>query len=217
MNQLYDVSLKHPKRYIIYGPSQSGKTTFVENLLINMKDLYGFNFDKIVYFSGKGFPNLDIINNINIIKLPSYDFSQEFLEYFDKKEQNLLIFDDSMHKLTNDLAVSELFTNESNHRNISVIFIIQNLFPKSKYLRDISLNSTYFILMTNPRDKSQVKRLATQIDGHCDFIYNSYENSTKNNPFSYFLIDVDQNTFDEVRFRANIFPHETPHYTHIKI
>ena len=48
------------------------------------------------------------------------------------------------------------FSRGSHHRNLSVIYIVLNLFYQEKDSRSISLNSHYLILFKNPRDKLQI-------------------------------------------------------------
>ena len=207
MNKFFDLTLKHPRRFIIYGPSGSGKSTFVEKLLLHMKELFGFNFDKIIYSSGQAFPNFDSIHGIKINKYNKID--EDLLENLSPLNKNLIIIDDNMHTVANDILISDLFTKISHHKNISVILLVQNLFPKSKYMRDLSSNSTYLILMSNPRETLQIKTLSAQIDGaNNNFILKCFNEATKNKPFSYLFLDFDQNTPDEIRVRTNIFPDE---------
>ena len=59
--------------------------------------------------------------------------------------------------------------------------------------------------MANPRETTQIKRLSQQIDG-TNFIYDCYKNETKNKPYSYLLLDFDQDTPEFLRIRSNIFP-----------
>lgn len=120
--------------------------------------------------------------------------------------RNLWILDDNIF-LTNEKILSELFTNISHHKNITVILLLQNLYPKGTYSRDISINTTYIVLMKNPRETSQVKRLSHQRDG-TDFIFDSYIYETEDNPYKYLLVDYDQETPNKIRVRTNIFPGE---------
>lgn len=204
---LYDLTLTHPSRFIIYGPSGSGKTSLVEKLLFHMKELFGFYFDRIIYISGQSFVQFDQIHGIPIEKTTNINDIQ--LNEINPQLNNLIILDDNMHENANDLLISDLFTKLSHHKNITVIFLVQNLFPKSKYMRDISLNSTYLILMSNPREKLQIRTLSSQVDGSDSlFIYKAYLSATKNKPFSYLFLDFNQNTPDEIRVRSNIFPNE---------
>jgi len=54
---------------------------------------------------------------------------------FDGKKPVLLIIDDLMDET--DSNVEKLFTRMSHHRNISILFITQNMFPKNKHARTI--------------------------------------------------------------------------------
>ena len=215
MDKRFDLTLKHPGRFIIYGPSGSGKSTFVEKMLIYMKEIFGFYFDRIIYCSGQAFPDFDNIHGIPINKLRTCD--KTTINTIDPTKNNLLVMDDNMHAVANDILISDLFTKISHHKNITVILLLQNLFPKSKYIRDISSNATYIVLMSNPRENMPIKTLSSQIDGaNSSFILNCFNEATKNKPFSYLLLDFDQHTSDDVRVRTNIFPDEEP-YAFVKI
>ena len=55
--------------------------------------------------------------------------------------RNLVVIDDLMHELSNDHRMTNLFTKGCYHCNLSVIFILQNIFHHGKELRHMSLNS----------------------------------------------------------------------------
>jgi len=58
---------------------------------------------------------------------------------FDGRELTLLIIDDLMQE-TNETIVN-MFTKGLHHRNVSVVFLAQNLFPKNEFARTMSLNA----------------------------------------------------------------------------
>jgi len=62
---------------------------------------------------------------------PHTEFHQGLpnIEGFDGREPTLVIIDDLMQE-TND-TVANMFSKGSHHRNISVVFLAQNLFPKN--------------------------------------------------------------------------------------
>ena len=62
-----------------------------------------------------------------------------------------------------DNRIVNLFTKGSHHRNLNVIYIVQNLFHQGKGNRSISLNSHYLVLFRNPRDKLQSLTLDKQM------------------------------------------------------
>ena len=82
--------------------------------------------------------------------------------YFDVNKRNLIVFDDQMIDASKDKGIVNLFTRGFHHRNLSVIYIVQNIFNQGKGSRSISLNSHYLVFFKNPRDKLQLQ-LGTRI------------------------------------------------------
>jgi len=109
---------------------------------------------------------------------------------------------------TNETIVN-LFTKGSHHRNVSIMYLAQNLFPKNKFARTISLNAHYMILFKNPRDVSQFANLARQMyPRKWQFAVEAYRDATQL-PYSYLLVDLRPEQDDDLRLRTNIFPGET--------
>lgn len=120
----------------------------------------------------------------------------------------LIIVDDLMAECTKDANMTSLFTRGSHHRNLSVIFIVQNLFHAGKETRTISLNAQYLVIYKNPRDKSQITHLGRQLyPGQTKYVQEAYNDATKN-PYGYLLIDLKANTLESHRLRTHIFPNE---------
>jgi pyruvate-formate lyase len=87
------------------------------------------------------------------------DFQQGLpdLDTLDPRDKHLIILDDLMDEA--DQRVASLFTKKSHHRNISFMYIVQNLFHRGKHHRTISLNAHYMALFKIPRDVSQIMAL----------------------------------------------------------
>jgi len=110
--------------------------------------------------------------------------------------------------------VASLFTKGSHHRNVSVVYLAQNLFPKNKFARTISLNAHYMVLFKNPRYATQFANLARQMYPHkSQFAVEAYKDATRE-PYSYLLIDLRPEHDDDLRLQTNIFPGET-HYVYV--
>ena len=104
---------------------------------------------------------------------------------------------------THDRVV-DIFTKISHHRNLSVVYLTQNLFYKNKQTRTLSLNSHYIVLFKNARDATQVANLARQMyPGKSVFMIEAFKNATSA-PYGYLLIDLKQETDDKIR--TGIFP-----------
>ena len=90
---------------------------------------------------------------------PEIEFVQG-LDLTKVKDNSLLIIDDLL--LSNNKEVAEHFIVQSHHRQISLFYLSQNLFPKDPLFRLMSLNTHYFILFQNRRNQRQVFTLASQ-------------------------------------------------------
>lgn len=131
----------------------------------------------------------------------------------DPELKKLIIIDDMMREQNS--VIVDLFTKGSHHKNISIMFLTQNIFHKSSHSRDVSLNASYIVLFKNPRDRAQVSHVARQIfPQDSKFLIEAYQNATQE-PHEYLLIDCNQNVPDEFRFRAKIFPDDEFHYVYV--
>lgn len=120
--------------------------------------------------------------------------------------RNLAVIDDLMQELGNDQRIANLFTKGSHHRNLSIIFILQNIFHRGKELRDMSLNCHYLVLFKSPHDSSQVTNLTKQMfPGHTKYMQKSFQDATKR-PYGYLLCDLKPETPTDFRLRTKIFP-----------
>ena len=98
-----------------------------------------------------------------------------------------------MQNVSGNQWVKNLFTNR-RHLNLSVMFISQNLFYMGKKCRTISLNSTYIVVLKNPRDQSQIHHLACQMSpSKPKFLQVAYEDATKD-PYRYLFLDFHPNS-----------------------
>ena len=88
---------------------------------------------------------------------------EDFETHFDGTKSCLVVIDDLMTKLHSDERLKRLFSVGSHHKNLSVIFIIHNLFHQGKEMRNLSLNSHYIVLFKNPPDKLQISTLVRQM------------------------------------------------------
>lgn len=192
----------HPFTCLVAGPKCSGKTVLVTDILKNsIKVIDNIKQPKICWAYGvwqKGYNDFD--KKISLHEgLPDE-------QYLLSNKINIIVIDDLMNELGDNFQLVNLFTKGSHHLNISVFFIVQNIFHKSKYMRNISLNCHYLLLMKNPRDRSQIMCLARQLyPTKSKKFIESYEEAT-NEPYSYIKIDLRATTPDKYRLQTNIIP-----------
>ena len=138
---------------IIFGMTGSGKSFFILKVI---KEQLIHPFPKQVYYMyGVRQPFMDHHPNIKFIE--GLDFSQ-----MDTSKPSMLVIDDLVLECKNQ-EVSAAFIRESHHKQISLFYITQNLFPNCPNFRLMSANSHYFVLFYNQRNFRQVTTLARQI------------------------------------------------------
>jgi CheY-like chemotaxis protein len=197
------LKLCHPFTMLVTGPTQSGKTVFVLKIISQVDRLIDPAPKRILYcyteYQPKSFDAF-AARGVNFFKgIPS-------LEMFDGSTPTLLVLDDMMEQL--DENISMLFTRVSHHRDLSVIFLSQNMFPKNPHARTISLNAHYMVLFKSPRDVNQFAVLARQMfSSNYKFAVEAFEDATSE-AHGYLLVDMKPQTEDRLRLRTKIFPDE---------
>ena len=107
-----------------------------------------------------------------------------------------------------DKRIANLFTKGSYHRNLSVIYCVQNIFHQGTETRSIGLTTHYIVLFKSPRDKQQVLTLARQINpGRVAEFMHAYEKATSH-PHGYLMLDLQPTTHDQHRLKTNVLPRE---------
>ena len=128
------------------------------------------------------------------MNIPNLQFEEGFpnASLFDPKTRKLVVTDDLMAET--DGRVTTLFTKKGHQSNISILYLVQNVFPKNKESRTISLNAQYMVVFKNPRDTSQITHLARHMyPGRVKFVQEAFKDATAV-PYGYLLIDLKQDT-----------------------
>lgn len=201
-----DIRFKHPFTCLIGGPTSSGKSSITFNIIKHRRELIKGEINDVVYCLPEG-QSIDIPDHLKTD--PSVSFHSGFPSFEELRPNTLLILDDLMNDCSSELM--GMFTRQSHHKNISVLFLVQNLFfGGNKHFRTISLNCHYIISTKNPRDRMQISTLASQIfPENSVFLKKAFADATKR-PFGYLLFDLTQTCNDQLRFRTNIFPEDIP-------
>ena len=202
--------LVHPFTCMVAGMTDSGKTVWVQSLLQQAQTVIDQPPERIIWcysqWQNAYTQLLMMIPTIEFVKgIPE---SLENDTYLDVNIRNLIVIDDQMIEAGKDNRIVNLFTKGSHHRNLSVIYIVQNLFHQGKGNRSISLNSHYLVLFKNPRDKLQILTLAKQMyPSETAWFIKEYEEAVRR-PYGYLFVDLRPTTPDRCRLRTNVLPGE---------
>lgn len=205
------IGFVHPFTMVLAGPTQSGKTCFVEKLLKCPQYYIIPPPERIVWAYGiKNEAQMDKLQKASPLPIEFIDYLPDVNE-FSISQNNLLVIDDMMSEAAQNRKISDLFTKGCHHRNISIIFITQNLFHQGKHMRDIHTNTTYTVLFGNLRDSSFLNTLTQHSFGkeHGSLLRSAYRDSCSR-PYGYLLIDFHPTTPQAYRFTSGIFPPDIP-------
>ena len=202
------IPLVQPSSILIAGPSGSGKTVFVRKLILE-RMIHPFP-TRIVFIFSEWQKEYDIMKKmhptIEFIKGP---MPENLYEQFSPMQTNLLVLDDQMIDGSKSTQLEKYFVQGSHHKNLTIIFIVQNIFEKGKVMRTSNLNSHYIVIYKNPRDKGQMAILGRQMfpTKWREFLEAARDATLQ--PYSYLLIDLRPETPEEYRLRTHIFPSES--------
>ena len=144
----------------------------------------------------------------------------EIFDLLSPEQRNILVIDDQMGVASSSASVADLFTKESHHRNLTVIYLVQNVYNQSKSQRTISLNSHYIVVFRNGHDASQFRTMAYQIcpnDGK--WLVDSFTDAISK-PSGYLFLDHHPSTPENQTVVPNILPGDQHTYyinSHAKV
>ena len=200
---------KHPFTCIVAGPTLCGKSTFVMRLLRHAAAMIDPPPENITWCYGE-WQEAYATTDLTHVRFKEWLPTEAM---FDSTKRNLIVIDDFMTET--DKRVTTLFTKKSHHRNTSVLYLVQNLFSNNKEHRTISLNTHYMVVFKNPRDATSISHLARQMySGRTKFALDAFKDATSI-PHGYLLIDLKQDTSEDMRLRTCIFPDDDVQYVYL--
>lgn len=183
---------------MVAGPTGSGKTQLVMRLIRKAREVAEPPPVEIIYCYGvwqEGFRQISehVTFHEGLIDVRT--------EIPSDGRNRWLVIDDLMQEASGNGETDAIYTKFSHHKNVSVFFIVQNLFGKN--LRTISLNTHYFFLFKNPRASTTVSSLAAQaFSGMVPAVMESYRDATAA-PNSFLMMDLTQGANEACRLIGN--------------
>ena len=191
------LEFEHPFSMIVAGPSRSGKTHWVIDLLVNMETRIVPTPASITYCYAHWQKKYDYLKEND----PSVQFYEGLpsTAHFKTLSNAIVVFDDLMDASMGNQNMMNMFTEKSHHQNISVILMMQNIFHQGSKSRSIQLNTQYMVLFKNARDRQQIKTLARQMYPQKWKNFMEHFEYETSKPFGKVIIDLRPNTQEEDR------------------
>ena len=205
-----EFSFKHPTILQASGPSRCGKTRLVLRILEHKliqpfptRIIWVYSENQPDYLAAQAlYPQIEFVHG----------WKEEMYISINPNTLNLLIVDDQMEEVGNSTSFQNLFSRGSHHRNLTIIYLLQNLYNPAKNQRTVSLNTHYNIIFKNPRDERQFRCLASQMHpGNSEWLIGAFKDATSQ-PHGYLELDHHPDSDDDKRVLTNILPGEELSY-----
>lgn len=194
-----DFRLQCDKILVVSGPSHAGKTVFTLKLLDKRHELFREPINRVIWCYGIYQPTLN-----QELQQRNFLTHKGIISPDELQRHDILVLDDLLKESKDSKDVTDLFTIKAHHKECFIIFITQNLFPPGKESRTRNLNTHYYAIFKNPRDKSQFEVLARQVaPRESRALIDIFKTATEK-PHGYLFIDFTQECPEELRFRTNI-------------
>ncbi len=150
------MAFMHPFTMIVSGPTGSGKTYFVKDML--EKNYISPTPTRIVWVYKRWQPLYeDMRRTLPIQFIQGIPANIDRDDFFSPQHTNVIVLDDMMSVTQNDPKVTDLFTEGSHHRNLSVVNLTQNLFPPGKTAVAQRRNAHYMVIFKSPMSQDPPK------------------------------------------------------------
>ena len=201
-----DLRLVNGAVFQVVGPSGSGKTHFVVNLLSH-NGLFKEPTRQIYWLmgtdegeSGDTQKLFKMLKRVKVLK----GFEEGWQEK--PRKGDVVVIDDLFSESTKEQDFNNMFTKVARHRQVTVIFITQNLFHQGGQHRTRNLNVHYLVIFKNPRDNTVIDYLARQAyPSNRVFLIDAFKDATLDKPHGYLFLDFTQACPDLLRVRSDIF------------
>ena len=198
-----DLRLHSNRTMMVCGPSHAGKSSFVMQLLDLRHEMFRDIPKRVVWCYG--IYQHEVIQRLHE---KGYETHRDIISESEIRPHDVIVLDDLLHESKNSQDVTTMFTRAAHHKPCFIIFIMQNLFPPGKESRTRSLNTHYYTIFKNLRDKLQFEMLARQVAPHkSKALIDVYMDATEA-AHGYLFIDFTQECPDIYRYRTNIL--QTP-------
>ena len=207
-------NLTHPFSILLSAPSQSGKSHWILKLIEKCQTKVTPPIDRIIYVNStvsQDFEDRLVQHSSVPVRLTDNIESVRG----DPNLNTLVVIDDLMDDDSTEKEVERMFIKRVHHENLSVAYLVQNLFHASKVHRTISLNANYLWLGTNRRAADQIRTLAQQLfPTKTKYFLEAYHDAITRKPYGYLFVDLKVNTPEEYRVKTDVLTDAPICYLH---
>ena len=204
-----DLKFRDFSNILISGCSQSGKTHFTKNLLMNANDMFITPPNVCIFLYSHWQKAYEEIQNkwgekITFLRdTPDESFVAETME---GKKHGLFVVDDKVAEVVNATFFSDLLTRMAHHYRLSNCILVQDPSLTGKMKSVLARNIHVNVLMRSPRDRNYLRSLAIMLNDY-KCVTESYDDACAHQ-YGYLVLDLHPQAKDQVKYRSQIFPND---------
>ncbi len=156
-----------PGAAAVIGPSNSGKSTKVAQILLNLSSTFAAPIPQNIVYCHSHEPEAVFytIENIHFHEgMPLQSDIDNWISKYSDKGFIIVLEDMQAEFLDSDIA-EKLLSRLVHHHNCFLFMIGHTLFSKGRHARIVSLNFHYYILLRTCRDLNQLVVFGSQLFG----------------------------------------------------
>lgn len=196
---------------VVSGCSQSGKSEFTKQLILNAGELFHTKPTVYIFAYTHWQPVYSEIQQElgeKVIFTEELPTEENLKEVMAKHKHGMFIADDKAAEIGSNSFFQELLTRIAHHMKLTTVLIVQDAAIGGKLRSSILKNTHVNVLMRSPRERMYLRNLAIMLhDYKC--IMAAFDDATKQ-PFGYLILDTHPNASEEYRLRSGIFKHDGP-------
>ena len=185
-----------PANIMIIGPSLSGKSTMMFDILLQKSTAFDKSMGRAYYCYGTFSEQYTKIksqlgDDIEFISgIPTEDVVRKWASASEGLPI-ILILDDLMEQISKSVTCQDLVTKITHHCEMALFILTQNMFQKGPIYRCVSLNTHYFIIMKSKRDQQQLLYFGRQVfPFKSNYLYESYLKATDSKQYGALRVDL---------------------------
>lgn len=202
----FAVNLPSNSSLLLYGPSETGKTTLLKDILAHSDSLYATPIDQVIFCYTTWQDDYDEIKgkNSTIIFVQTQGEVEKCLS--ESEGHRLIIFDDHFQQAVGEMNrfLFDLLTVQCHHSGISIILVVHLIFHKN--LKNLVPNFQQFAF-TNVRNTLTVSMFFQQ---YAKPVYKQllqhYEYCMSKDEFGIFFFSKHPRTPEAIKVRSSVVP-----------
>lgn len=184
----------HPATFVVSGSTASGKTSLTLRLMKERETVFTPPIERAIFVC-------DCFQD----QFKPYEGSIEFVKSLDDVEldgrSTILALDDMMS--SKDSRITDFFT-KGRHRNVTTLYLTQNLFAPNPHTRCLNTNAHHFLFLKSPRGCLQLGTLARQIFAgeKAKALQRIYEDHVTSRNYGYLWLNLAPDCPESLRVRS---------------